>query len=47
MGRVPPFMKPNKVRSIFENHGEVTRIFLQEEGEFVASSMCLQMLLFH
>jgi len=32
MSRVPPFMKPNKARSIFEQYGEVTRLFLAEEG---------------
>jgi hypothetical protein len=32
MSRVPPFMKPNKARNLFEQYGEVTRIFLQEEG---------------
>ena len=31
LSKVPPFMKPNKVRSIFEQYGEVTRLFLQEE----------------
>jgi ESF2/ABP1 family protein len=32
MSRVPPFMKPNKARDLFEQYGEVTRLFLQEEG---------------
>ena len=31
LSRIPPFMKPNKVRSIFEQYGEVTRLYLQEE----------------
>jgi ESF2/ABP1 family protein len=31
MGRVPPFMKPNKLRSMLERYGEITRLFLQEE----------------
>jgi ESF2/ABP1 family protein len=31
MSRVPPFMKPNKVKSIFEQYGEVTRVYLAEE----------------
>ena len=31
LSKVPPFMKPNKVRSLFEQYGEVTRLFLQEE----------------
>lgn len=33
LSRVPPFMKPNKARSIFERYGEVTRLYLAEEGE--------------
>ena len=31
ISRVPPFMKPNRVRSVFEQYGQVTRLFLQEE----------------
>lgn len=31
MSRVPPFMKPNKVRSLLEGYGEITRLFLAEE----------------
>lgn len=31
MSRIPPFMKPNKARTIFEQYGEVTRLFLAEE----------------
>lgn len=36
ISRVPPFMKPNKVRNMFEQYGEVTRLYLAEEGEFTA-----------
>ena len=32
VSRVPPFMKPNKMRGIFEEYGEVTRLYLAEEG---------------
>ena len=32
LARIPPFMKPNKVKSIFEEYGEVTRLYLAEEG---------------
>ena len=32
MSRIPPFMKPNKARSIFEQYGEVTRLYLAEEN---------------
>ena len=31
MSRVPPFMKPNKARSLLESYGEITRIYLAEE----------------
>ena len=31
ISRVPPFMKPNKARILFEEYGEVTRIYLAEE----------------
>lgn len=41
MSRVPPFMKPNKARSIFEEYGEVTRLFLAEEGRrFLVAFHC-------
>ena len=32
LSRLPPFMRPAKVRNIFSKHGEVGRIFLQPEG---------------
>lgn len=32
MSRVPPFMKPNKAKSMFEQYGEITRLYLAEEG---------------
>lgn len=31
MSRIPPFMKPNKARTLFEQFGVVTRIYLAEE----------------
>lgn len=31
ISRIPPFMKPNRARSLFEQYGEVTRIYLAEE----------------
>jgi ESF2/ABP1 family protein len=31
MSRIPPFMKPNKARTLFEQFGIVTRIYLAEE----------------
>lgn len=33
LSKVPPFMKPNKVRSLFDEYGEVTRLFLSQEDE--------------
>ena len=30
--RLPPFMKPAKVRYIFSQYGEIGRLFLQPEG---------------
>lgn len=35
MSRVPPFMKPNKARSLLEEYGEITRIYLAEEDAAV------------
>ena len=32
MSRLPPFMKPAKIRNIFSQYGEVGRLFLQPEG---------------
>jgi ESF2/ABP1 family protein len=31
MSRIPPYMKPNKARTMFEQFGSVTRIYLAEE----------------
>ena len=33
MSRLPPFMKPAKIRNIFSQYGEVGRLFLQPEGK--------------
>jgi ESF2/ABP1 family protein len=44
MSRIPPFMKPNKVRTLLEEYGEITRLFLAEEGE---SSVSILVLLNH
>jgi len=32
LSRIPPYMKPQKVRHIFTNYGEVDRIYLAPEG---------------
>lgn len=31
MSRIPPYMKPNKAKNLFQHYGEVTRIYLAEE----------------
>ena len=33
LSRVPPFMKPNKMRNIMAGYGDVGRIFLQPEDD--------------
>jgi len=43
--RIPPFMKPNKIRSIFEVYGEVTRLYLAEEGYGLMDCMMSTLLL--
>jgi len=35
LSRVPPFMKPNKLRELLSPYGEITRLFLQEEDATV------------
>ena len=32
LSRIPPFMKPLKLRTILSQYGEVGRLFLQPEG---------------
>ena len=34
LSRIPPYMKPLKVRHIFSKYGKVGRVFLQPEGEY-------------
>ena len=50
MSRLPPFMKPAKIRNIFSQYGEVGRLFLQPEGIYeiglslisvISTTMCL------
>ena len=36
LSRVPPFMKPEKIRHLLSQFGEVGRVFLQAEGSFEA-----------
>lgn len=37
LSRVPPFMKPNRLRQLLEPHGELGRLYLQrEDGEVAA-----------
>ena len=33
LSRLPPFMKPAKIRNIFSQYGEVGRLYLQPEGK--------------
>ena len=39
--RLPPFMKPAKVRYIFSQYGEVGRLFLQPEGKDISLNVIL------
>ena len=32
LSRIPPFMKPNKLRSLLSTYGEIGRIYLRPEG---------------
>lgn len=36
LARVPPYMKPEKVKSLLEQFGDVNRIYLAEEDASVA-----------
>jgi ESF2/ABP1 family protein len=31
LSKVPPFMKPNKIKSLLEHYGEISRLYLAEE----------------
>ena len=33
ISKIPPFMKPGKIKSHMEQFGEVGRVFLQPEGK--------------
>lgn len=46
MSRLPPFMKPAKIRNIFSQYGEVGRLFLQPEGENCVKYSCSPKLMF-
>jgi len=35
LSRIPPYMKPLKVRHVFSDFGEIGRVFLQPEGMVV------------
>lgn len=45
MSRLPPFMKPAKIRNIFSQYGVVGRLFLQPEGKncIIILSLSLQL----
>ena len=38
VGRVPPFMKPIKIRQLLEAYGEVGRVYLAPEGKYLLRS---------
>ncbi len=38
ISRIPPGMRPTKVRHLMSAYGEVGRVYLQQEGMFVLSS---------
>ena len=33
LSKVPPYMKPNKIKTLLEPYGEITRLYLSEEAE--------------
>lgn len=35
LSRIPPYMKPNKVKHIFSQYGEIGRVYLQPEGVLI------------
>lgn len=41
LSRIPPFMKPLKVRHLLSQYGEVGRVFLQPEGVCTQPHTCL------
>ena len=41
LSRVPPYMKPSKVRHLFSRHGVVGRVYLQPEGTEHSYSSCM------
>jgi len=42
ISRIPPGMRPTKVRHLMSQYGEVGKVYLQQEGEFVVAlfQMC-------
>ena len=42
LSRVPPFMKPVKLRHLLSQHGEVLRIYLEAEGASLAGAVALR-----
>lgn len=40
LSRIPLFMKPSRVRSLLEKHGEIGRIYLVPEGNFYPYHVC-------
>ena len=45
ISRIPPGMRPTKVRHLMSQYGEVGKVYLQQEGEYL-NFLCLNMLIF-
>ena len=41
ISRIPPGMRPTKVRHLMSQYGEVGRVYLQQEGTFEPLSVCV------
>jgi len=41
LSRIPPYMKPLKVRHVFSDFGEIGRVFLQPEGMAVVEPLSI------
>ena len=41
LSRIPPYMKPAKVRHLFSRHGAVGRVYLQPEGIGHSCTSCM------
>ena len=39
LSRIPPYMRPLKIRHVFSKYGKIGRIYLQPEGELTRESI--------